>query len=165
MTESDTKIAPENIKKPKIASSKVDVGGGDAVEEISTVAPAAAPEQDKVENSSDLNQVRGRIFSGGIKLLKRELVDFLGEPIEIRQPTIDQVNRLANLKDSENPLVHVLVEFCYIPGTDIKVFTSGDKDSILNLPAGEWVTKINEAINKMTGVDIKEAEKNLSETV
>ncbi len=55
----------------------------------------------------------------------------------------------------------MLVRYCYVPGTDERVFDPADVDAILAFPFGPDFVKIQEAITELTGLDMTEAEEEL----
>ena len=122
---------------------------------------------DKENVSVPRDTIRSKIFSAKNKHRKSKIIDFMGEDVEVRQPTVKQVQELAKeaRKEDSDAVLLSIMEYCYIPGTDDKVFEDADRDSLLGLPVGEWLNNLNKAIEEMTGVDVKVAEKNLEATV
>ena len=105
----------------------------------------------------------GAIRSGilGSKKGKTKVVDMFGHKIEVRQPTVGQLLDLETDNDRKKSLVNMLVGYCYMPGSEQKIFTVEDANELMALPAGEWLLDFNAAIAALTGVDVSEAEKNL----
>ena len=112
------------------------------------------------------DNIRSKIFNAKNKHRKSKVIDFMGEDVEVRQPTVKQVQELAKeaRKEDSDAVLLSIMEYCYVPGTDDKVFEDADKDGLLDLPVGEWLNNLNQAIEEMTGVDVRMAEKNLGET-
>ncbi len=112
------------------------------------------------------DNIRSKIFSGANKHRKSKVIDFMGEDVEVRQPTVKQVQDLAKeaRKEDSDAVLLSIMEYCYVPGTDEKVFDAADKDELLGLPVGDWLNNLNKAIEEMTGVDVSMAEKNLDKT-
>ncbi len=111
--------------------------------------------------------VRADIFSAKNKARKSKVIDLFGSPIEIRQPTVGEISALAKQASADEGAVGLalaLIAYAYVPGTNEKIFEDTDKDGILSFPADKWVDDLNKAIAEMTGVDLEEARKNLSET-
>ena len=106
------------------------------------------------------DSVRAAILNAKNTSRKSKLIDFFGQSIEIRQPTIGQLNAMND--DSKTPtIITLLLEYCYIPGEkNTKVFEPADKDELLNIPTGEWLHNFNKAIEELTGVNVEVAEKN-----
>jgi hypothetical protein len=103
------------------------------------------------------DDIRAAIFSGSN--FRREAFTFLGQSLELRQPTVGQITRLADDKNNKNRIIEIIIDSAYVPGTDDKVFSSADYDSLLEVPSGEWVTDFTAVWNKLAG-NVKEAEKN-----
>jgi hypothetical protein len=73
------------------------------------------------------DEIRAAIFSGNN--FKRERFVFLGQELELKQPTVGQISKLADDKQNKNRLIEIIVDSAYLPGTDEKVFGPGDYDS------------------------------------
>lgn len=104
------------------------------------------------------DEFRKSLFAG--KKLKREKIEIRGVPVEIQQPTIRQILRQRNSENTEDQLVEMLVEYCYIPGTDVKAFEPTDKGDILEWPVESWFTEFNDAVSNLTQINVESAEKN-----
>lgn len=85
---------------------------------------------------------------------KSKSISFRGADIEIRQPSVRLIMDLANAEDKASSAAKMLINFAYVPGTDIKIFDMEDTDSLLNMPFDEDWKDVNEAIAEMTGVDL-----------
>lgn len=107
-------------------------------------------------------ELRASIFDSKNKKRASKLLNLFGEEVELRQPTLSQITKLG--KASENskisPLVQIMVEYLYVPGTDENVFEMSDAEALMSLPTGKWLSDFNKAVEEMTGVDVGEAEKN-----
>jgi hypothetical protein len=90
-------------------------------------------------------------------------INMFGHKVEVRQPSVGQLLELETGDDRKKSLVNMLVGYCYVPGSNDKLFTQEDSGELLALPAGEWLNEFNTAISKLTGVDTEDAEKNLEE--
>lgn len=99
------------------------------------------------------SEIRAAIL-GRNRSLKTILVSIGDAQIEVRQPTVGardritkagmKINRSGTTMDMDLDLckrrVHALIESCYVPGTNEKVFTLADEDALNAEPAGEpWV--------------------------
>lgn len=123
------------------------------------------PPEEKKKTLRD--SIRSQVFSSDT--FKREPVEAFGTEIEIRQTTLGRVLELQEklAKDRKGAIGLAFIEFCYVPGTDDRLFDDTDLNLILGLPFGEDFQKVQDVINKLMGVseeDIKAAEGNLSET-
>jgi len=113
------------------------------------------------------DEIRARIFSSDV--FKREEIEAFGITIEIRQTTLGRVLELqAKLETDRTKAIGLsFLEFCYVPGTDERLFDEADLDGILALPFGEDFQKVQDVINKLMGVSekaIQDAEGNLQDT-
>ncbi len=113
------------------------------------------------------DKIRSQVFSSD--KFKREEVTAFGTKIEIRQATLGRVLELQEKlqKDRKGAIGLAFIEFCYVPGTDERLFDDGDLDLILGLPFGEDFQRVQDVINKLMGVreeDVKAAEGNSPET-
>lgn len=104
------------------------------------------------------NRIRSQVFSG--KKFKKKEIDLFGEKVEIRQPTVGMVLAAQQEQDRRKALVQMLVRYCYVPGTNERVFEETDFDAIMELPVGEWFTTLNNAIIELSDIDVGSAEKN-----
>jgi len=113
------------------------------------------------------DEIRSKVFSS--TMFKREKVTAFGIEIDIRQTTLGRVLELQEKlqEDRKGAIGLAFIEFCYVPDTGERLFDDGDLESILNLPFGEDFQRVQDAINKLMGVDekaIQDAEKNLEDT-
>jgi len=112
-----------------------------------------------MKNDVSRNTIRAAILNAKNTERKSKIVDFFGQAIEVKQPTIGQLNAMS--EDEKTPtLVTLLLEYCYVPGTKDKVFDEADKSELLQLPTGEWLGQFNKALEELTGVNVEVAEKN-----
>ncbi len=119
------------------------------------------------KEQSARDKIRSQVFSADI--FKREKVEAFGTTIEIRQTTLGRVLELQEKLNEDRKVAIGLafLEFCYVPGTDERLFGDEDLNSVLDLPFGDDFQKVQDVINKLMGVgekDVKEAEGNLEET-
>lgn len=112
------------------------------------------------------DQIRALMFAAENKVQAVEVITLFGQPVEVRQPTLNQLNALSRQKENDkvSPIVRIMIEYCYMPGTNDKVFEQGDAEQLMSMPTGKWLNDFNEAMEKLSGVDVKAAEKNSSET-
>lgn len=102
--------------------------------------------------------LRDKIF--GSRNRKRIVIDILGEKVELRQPSLGDLMDAREEKESKKVVARMIINYCYIPGTEERVFEDADVEAILALPFGEELVAIQNAISELTGVDVKEQEKN-----
>jgi hypothetical protein len=51
------------------------------------------------------------------------------------------------VEDTKRRMARLMIDTCYVPGTDTKVFEEGDFESLMNMPSGGYYQKLTEAIN------------------
>lgn len=112
----------------------------------------------------DRKALRAAIFAAENTKPKSVLFKLFGNEVEIRQPTVGQITKIAERKNNVSVIVAVLIEYCYVPNTEEKVFEEADREQLLDMPTGQWLNDFNKAIEELTGVDVKAAEKNSEET-
>lgn len=113
------------------------------------------------------DKMRASIFSDANKKPASAVITLFGEKVEIRQPTLAVINRIGRLANSDPKIpgiVRVMTEYCFVPGTDEKVFDQADAEALSGMPSGQWLNDFNTEVEKLTGVDVKAAEKNSEET-
>lgn len=116
--------------------------------------------------------LRASIFSSKNSTPKSLEVEFFGEPIEIRQPSVDSILNLKQAVEQDAgdaaqvnrtaQMVNMIILYSYVPGTDEHVFEDGDLDQMRSMPFGEDFMRVQQAISKLTNVDlnVRSAEKN-----
>lgn len=116
---------------------------------------------------SNRNDIRAAIFAEENRKPSSKVITLFGQKVEIRQPTLAQITKLGKASaanDKIPPIVRIMVEYLYVPGTDEKVFDIADAEQLATMPSGKWLSDLNSAIEELTGVDVAEAEKNSEET-
>lgn len=91
-----------------------------------------------------------------------KLIEFNGMEMELRQPPMEAVMLAAEKEDRKATLTYMLINYCYVPGTEEKVFEAADADAIGQVPFGKDWINLSTAIADLTSVDmsIKRAEGN-----
>jgi hypothetical protein len=89
-------------------------------------------------------------------------VTFNGAEIEVRQPAFKQVLQAAD--NTEDRIIGYLVDMCFVPGSNERVFEIGDKEVLLQLPFDKDMQDLQAACNEMLGVDVEAAAKKLAAT-
>lgn len=82
-------------------------------------------------------------------------LDVFGVKVELRQPSLSEV---LDMKTPEGvdvkkyAAVKILCDYCYVPGTNQKVFEDTDVDGLLAMPfTGEWI-RIQNEIDALTNI-------------
>ncbi|KKN90085.1 hypothetical protein LCGC14_0231980 [marine sediment metagenome] len=113
--------------------------------------------------NSKRDEIRAALFSS--KQFKRKKVKILEQDVEIKQPSVGELTGIGKLDEDKdkNSVCLLMIEYCYVPGTNEKIFTKEDYDGIMGFPSGDWVQTFNRAWMELAGIDWEEAEKNLLE--
>lgn len=99
-------------------------------------------------NNPDRDSIRAAVF--GIKQ-RTKIVVVAGVKVELRQPCVADI--LVNSDEGterRQTIVRMLVDYCFVPGTDIKVFEREDAEAILAIPFGKDWQELNSAINELS---------------
>lgn len=121
----------------------------------------------KQTNVSDVRkQLRDKIFTSDRAKPKSETLEFFGADVELRQPTIGRILDLrdAAKEDSKFAAMQMIIEYTYVPGTNERVFDEADLDALLGMPFGEDMTRMHQAIAKLTNINVEGLAKNSEET-
>ena len=103
------------------------------------------------------DELRRKLLSS--KERRRELIEIFGEQIEVVQPTLAEVLSVESGPDSKNNIADLMIRYCYVPGTDERVFEDGDKESILEWPMDSWAPVMTAAVERLSGMDVEAARK------
>lgn len=109
-----------------------------------------------------MSNIRDQIRTAAFNQPKAsKIVNYAGQDIEVRQPEVG-VAFSKNSDGVERPrnvlVVQMLIDYCYVPGTDEKVFEDTDIDALLAMPFnGDWL-RLNQAINDLTDLNTAIAE-------
>jgi len=106
-------------------------------------------------NARDL--IRSAMFSIKPRSTIVELAS--GVKVEVRQPTIgDLVEDPDRVNGRREASARMIIRYCFVPGTEEKVFDDADIESLLAVPFGnEWV-KLQKAIEGLIDLDTVVAE-------
>jgi hypothetical protein len=111
----------------------------------------------------DPRTVKSRMFSAERRRFKSEIVTFFGEEIEIRQSTIGRMLDRAEDMSNGNALINVLLNYAYLPGTELPMFDDTDVETLKNQPYGADFEGVMAAFNRITG-SVKAETKNSTPT-
>ena len=92
---------------------------------------------------------------------KKKVIELFGQKVEIRQPRVGDILSITESEDGMDRFMKVMLNYCYVPGTDEKVFEEADRDSLAAVPFGPEFDALNEAISELIEVDVKGQEGNL----
>ena len=115
-------------------------------------------------HDSPRDRLRAKIFHSKNKRFERKLISLFGAEVEIRQPSLGMILNAKSHDDTKQAAIELLVSYCFVPGTDERVFEDTDQDVLLEMPFGDDMMRVNEAIGELTNIDIVGAEKNFETT-
>lgn len=106
---------------------------------------------------------------GAKKEFRKELTEWDGLEVEVRQPSVLSRRELLNAcsdeegnVDGQELMIWALIQNTYVPGTDEKVFDRADYDSIVNQPTGGFVDHFGKVALEV--MNVGGAEKNFSDS-
>lgn len=106
--------------------------------------------------------IRKQVFADKIKTVIVDLPD--GSKVEVRQTSVGQMLDMIKEQDNKKQIVRMLIESCYVPGTNDRVFDSADYEILLDLPADGVYRKLFDAVNSFSlQKELDEAGKDSSE--
>jgi len=91
------------------------------------------------------------------------LVDIDDIQIEVRQPTVgDLLKGIDNPDQKGGLMIQSVIDHCYVPGTNERVFEPEDIEALQAMPFGDSWLKITKALDGLMDYDrgVKEAAKN-----
>ncbi len=95
-------------------------------------------------------------------ILNSEVVDVVvnafGFDIAIRPPSLTGLMAYREFQSDEYILVRAIIDNCYVPGTDTKIFEPADTEILGTKRFGPDMKRLNSAIQKMLGEDSLVAE-------
>jgi hypothetical protein len=95
---------------------------------------------------------------------KSKVVKVFGQDVEIRQATVGELLKESGPNDTQisraDAFAHLLIRFCFVPGTNERVFEEADIESLKDIPLGEELTAMQNAVNDLMGLDVKGELKN-----
>lgn len=101
------------------------------------------------------NDIRSKLLTD-IKP-ERIKINMRGVEVEVQQPVVKDI--LNADTDDTTFIIDMMVRYCYVPGTNERVFKDEDKELILQWPMGEWFSTFGEAFNKLASVSKDEVKK------
>lgn len=108
---------------------------------------------EEVPSVSNRDAMRAAIFASENKKLKSKLVEFFGQMIEIRQPTLGTILDSREEEDRQAAVINTLVEYTFVPGTNTKLFDVADADAFKSMPFGKDFLAVNKALEELTEVN------------
>ena len=99
--------------------------------------------------------IRSKIL--GSTKAKSMICEFFGTQVEIRQPSLGEILLAEEAATKSEQAVAMVVKYCYVPGTDEKVFEDSDYEALLQLPFGEDFVRVQKAIAQLSDVNVGKA--------
>lgn len=105
---------------------------------------------------------RAKIFAAENKKGESVVLQFFGTEIELKQPSIGEIQKFGEnvAEGGRIAFAQILVDYAYVPGTQEKVFESGDIASLNQLPFNADIQRVIDTIETFTNLSVKDAEKN-----
>ena len=125
----------------------------------STVEEHEAAKGKTAKKALSRDEARTKVLSTAKRQFKRVELNIWGVDVEFRQPKIREILNVGDF-NAEDMLLHMLVNFIYLRGTDERLFEEGDKESLKDMPFDPSLTQLTEAIGELTGANVEDAEKN-----
>lgn len=89
---------------------------------------------------------------------------FFDADIEVRQPSLGEILATEEQSSKQDQAVSMIIKYCYVPGTDDKVFEEADREVLLSLPFGEDFIRVQKAIAQLSSVNVDAAMGNFETT-
>lgn len=106
---------------------------------------------DKTQTRDD---IRAAIFN---QKTHHKEVQFAGIKMELRQPSVGAIIGREKT-DSKAFMTQMLIDYCYVPGTNDRVFEETDQDSLMAVPFNaDWVN-LQKAIDELSDLGSLKAE-------
>ncbi len=105
------------------------------------------------------DEIRAKVFASSNTVT--EVLDVYGTQIELKPPTLGALMDAQDAPDTKTSVARMIIEYSYVPGTQIRVFEEADIDSILDLRFGEDLRKMQAAITRLSGVDMDQAKEDI----
>lgn len=106
--------------------------------------------------ASARDALRAALLSSKTFKPKSERLHLFGMDVEVKQQTLAEMATL-NTNDDSTAVARMIVRFCYVPGTNDRIFEEGDIPTIQNWPFGEDVVKLQQTIARLQGINIEQA--------
>ena len=133
--------------------------------ELKPVAAAVKADGAEEQSGGDVVDLREKLRQ---RLLtpherRRIAVTLFGEEVEMIQPTLQDVAEMRADDDDDGRVasIEMIIKHTVVPGTDEKVFTPEDMDTILAWPMGAEIIAVQEAVLELTSIDITDAKQDL----
>lgn len=109
-----------------------------------------ADNQGQPPQTSERDRIRGKVFGSTPNF---DTVEFNGSKIEIRQPTLGEIFQIqqAGADDILQSTITMLIKYCFVPGTNERVFEEADRDQLAQLPFNVDLQRLSKSLNALVG--------------
>jgi hypothetical protein len=104
----------------------------------------------KAELQQRRKDIRNAIL--GAKPDRRALTLF-GQEVELVQPPLGVILSMQRADDTGQSMAETIIRYIFVPGTNTPVFEEADASSILQLPFGPDLQRLQTAIGDLTGIE------------
>ena len=110
---------------------------------------APAPVEDKPQTFTR-DQIRSAVLDAPDE---PEIVDYRGVKIEVRCPALEDLLQYRNAQDDDTIMARAIVNNCYVPGSNEKVFEEADIPSLMKAKFSKDMRRLNAAVTRVLGGD------------
>lgn len=96
-------------------------------------------------------RIRAEVFKSRKPASK--VITFMGEKIELRQPTLGSIIDASNQENRQAGIIDTLVNYAFVPGTDELVFEETDAPSFKAMPFGADFQRVAKTLEEITEVN------------
>lgn len=108
------------------------------------------------------DEIRARLI-GSTPAAQSEIVTIFKTRLEVKTPPLEEIlSKGADAElDTVASSVQMIIDYCYVPGTDEKVFEDTDAPFIRRWPFTADLMEFQRVISRLTGIDIEGAMEDL----
>lgn len=100
-----------------------------------------------IQRQFSRDEIRAAIL--GAKPL-RKTINAFGIQVDIVQPPAGEV---MQQRDKEQVVAWMIINYCFVPGTDEKVFDAADVDGLMSVPFNQDYVDISKEITSMVNIE------------
>lgn len=100
------------------------------------------------------DDIRSAIFS--TKTFEEKEQELFGQKVVIRQPSLGEIIDYQD-SDKDTGVIDLLIGYCFVPGTNKRVFEEADRAGLKRLPFNADLVKVTENFAELTGIDMEDA--------
>ena len=96
---------------------------------------------------------------------KSKPVTIFGQVMDVHQPSLGQLTGFNSEENKDkNAIALLMIDYCFVPDTNTKVFEPSDYGAITAMPSGDWIKDFQAIWMELAGIDPDAATKNSEET-